>query len=63
MFRLAGPQLKVISTNSVGIENIDLTECVRRNIKVGHTPGLPTNAVAELTVGLTIAAARKIKHG
>ena len=34
------PNLKVIGTLSVGYNHIDLKECLLRNIKVGHTPGL-----------------------
>ena len=45
----AGLQLKVIATCSVGIDHIDLVECSRRGIKVGHTPNLAKDTVAEAT--------------
>ena len=62
-FIFLGPQLKVISTISVGVDHIDLVECARRNIKVGNTPNVSTNAVAEATVGLVIATSRQFKKG
>ena len=48
---------------SVGVNHIDLVECRKRGIKVGNTPGVTKNAVAEVAVGLTIATARKFKKG
>lgn len=36
----AGPQLKIISTMSVGFDHIDIAACTKRNIKVGNTPGV-----------------------
>ncbi|XP_052079763.1 glyoxylate reductase/hydroxypyruvate reductase-like [Mytilus californianus] len=59
----AGPQLKTISTMSVGYEHIDLTECKKRNIPVGFTPDVLTNATAELTMSLLLATSRRLKEG
>ncbi|KAL4230619.1 hypothetical protein ACF0H5_010996 [Mactra antiquata] len=58
-----GPQLKVIGTQSVGLEHLDLKECARRNIKVGYTPNVLTDAVAEAAIALTLATARRYKEG
>jgi len=58
-----GPKLKVVSSMSVGVDHIDLKECSRRNIPVGYTPDVLTDAVAEATVGLTLATARRHKEG
>ncbi|KAI9101125.1 glyoxylate reductase [Phlyctochytrium arcticum] len=55
----AGPQLKVISTMSVGFDHIDLPACKARNIQVGYTPDVLTDATAELTVALLLATARR----
>ena len=60
---LLGQRLKVIATMSVGVDHINLTECANRNIKVSNSPGLSTNSVAEETIGLLIATARKFKQG
>ena len=54
----AGPGLKVISNYAVGYNNIDVAEATRRGIAVGNTPGVLTDATADLAVALTLAAAR-----
>lgn len=54
-----GDKLKVISTMSVGYEHLDINEIKKRNISIGYTPGVLTDAVAELTVGLLIATTRR----
>ncbi|XP_069130709.1 glyoxylate reductase/hydroxypyruvate reductase-like [Argopecten irradians] len=59
----AGPSLKVVGTMSVGLDHIDLAECQRRGIKVGNTPDVLTDAVAELTIALLLSAARRLKEG
>lgn len=56
----AGPQLKVVATISVGYEHIDIEECQRRNIRVGYTPDVLTDATAELTVALLLATNRRL---
>jgi glyoxylate reductase len=56
----AGPNLKVVSTNSVGVDNIDLAEATRRGIPVGHTPGVLTDATADFAFTLLLTAARRV---
>ncbi|MEM0088079.1 MAG: D-glycerate dehydrogenase, partial [Thermofilum sp.] len=56
----AAPNLKVVSTYSVGFDHIDVNEATRRGIYVTHTPGVLTDAVAEFTVGLILAITRRI---
>jgi glyoxylate reductase len=56
----AGPQLKVISQMAVGYDNIDAAAARARGIPVGHTPGVLTEATADLTFALLLAAARRI---
>lgn len=55
----AGPQLKSISTMSAGIDFVDVAEVKRRKIPLGHTPTVLDTAVADLAVGLLIAAGRR----
>jgi glyoxylate/hydroxypyruvate reductase len=57
-----GPELKVISTVSVGLEHIDLEECKKRGIKVGYTPDVLNEAVAEMAVALTLATAKRLEE-
>ena len=59
----AGPQLQVVSNFAVGINNIDVAEATRRGIRVGHTPGVLTEATADLAFALLITAARRIVEG
>ncbi|KAK3577246.1 hypothetical protein CHS0354_030528 [Potamilus streckersoni] len=59
----AGPQLKVISTMSVGVDHIDLEECAKRGVQIGYTPGTASDSVAEFNVALALAVCRRIKEG
>jgi D-3-phosphoglycerate dehydrogenase len=56
----ACPALTVISKFGVGLDNVDLPHCARRGIAVLSSPGVNAEAVAELTLGFMIAAARRI---
>jgi glyoxylate reductase len=55
--------LKVISQVAVGVDNIDLQAAAERGIPVGHTPDLLTDATADLTFALILAAARRLGEG
>ncbi len=57
------PRLRVISNLAVGVDNIDLDAATRAGIAVGHTPGVVTDATADLAFGLLMAAARRIAEG
>lgn len=59
----AGANLKVISQMAVGYDNIDIAAAVTRRITVGHTPGVLTEATADLAFALLLAAARRIVEG
>lgn len=52
--------LRVVSTMSVGYEHIDLETCRARGVRVGHTPGVLTDATADFTLALMLSVARKI---
>ncbi|KAI5118750.1 hypothetical protein M0805_004836 [Coniferiporia weirii] len=54
----AGPTLKVVSTMSVGYEHVNLDALVKRNIRLGYTPEILTNAVADLAIMLALMATR-----
>ncbi|MCZ6558448.1 MAG: D-glycerate dehydrogenase [SAR324 cluster bacterium] len=56
----AAPQLKVVSTMAVGVDNIDLAACTARGIPVGHTPIVVTEATADFAMALMLAASRRI---
>ena len=59
-FLAEAPSLRVVSNMAVGVDNIDLAACGRRGIPVGNTPGVVTDATAELCIGLMFAVARRI---
>ncbi|MCS7282345.1 MAG: D-glycerate dehydrogenase [Anaerolineae bacterium] len=59
----AGVRLRVISQMAVGVDNIDLRAATARGIPVGHTPGVLTEATADFTFALLMAAARRIPEG
>jgi glyoxylate reductase len=54
------PALRVVSNMAVGYDNVDLEACGERGIPVGHTPGVLTDATADLTMALLLAAARRL---
>ena len=56
----AGPQLKVVSNHAVGFDNIVVPDATARGIPVGNTPGILTDATADIAFALLLAAARRI---
>lgn len=56
----AGPQLKIVANYAVGYDNIDLEAARERRVVVTNTPGVLTEAVAEHTIALMTAAARRL---
>jgi lactate dehydrogenase-like 2-hydroxyacid dehydrogenase len=59
----AGSNLKVVATMAVGYDNIEVQEAKSRDIKVGNTPGVLDNAVAEIAICLLLEIARRIPEG
>lgn len=63
LMEAAGPQLKVISSMSVGVDHIDVAEATARGIPVGNTPGVLTDATADMAFALLLSAARRVVEG
>jgi lactate dehydrogenase-like 2-hydroxyacid dehydrogenase len=59
----AGPQLQVVANVAVGYDNVDVTAARDRGVAVTNTPGVLDGATADLTMGLVLAAARRIAEG
>lgn len=59
----AGPSLVVVSNYAVGYDNIDVTAATRRGVLVTNTPGVLTDATADLAWALILAAARRVVEG
>ncbi|KAJ2347857.1 hypothetical protein GGH92_003037 [Coemansia sp. RSA 2673] len=63
VIQAAGPQLRVISTVSVGYDHVDVGALSRRGgISLGYTPNVLTDATADTTVLLALMAARRVKQ-
>lgn len=56
----AAPDLRVVSNFGVGFDNVDLVEASARGVIVCNTPGVLSEAVADLTMLLILAAARRM---
>src|SRR5690242_8384415 len=54
------PKLEIISNFGVGYDSIDTKAAKARNIRVTNTPNVLNDAMAEITIGLMIALARRI---
>jgi glyoxylate reductase len=59
----AGPQLRIVATYAVGIDNVDLDAARQRGVVVSNTPGVLTNATAEHAIALVLALLRRIGEG
>ena len=62
LLEAAGPELRIVANFAVGHDNVDLESCRRRGVVVTNTPGVLTDATAELALALTLAAARRLNE-
>ncbi len=59
----AGPGLKVVANVAVGYDNVDVPALAERGIVVTNTPGVLTDATADLAFGLLLAVTRRLGEG
>jgi glyoxylate reductase len=59
----AGPGLRVVANYAVGHDNLDLEACTARGVLAANTPDVVTEATADLTWALLLAAARRVAEG
>ncbi|KRT79100.1 hypothetical protein AMK59_7800, partial [Oryctes borbonicus] len=59
----AGPQMKVVGVMSAGLDNVDVETLKARGIKLGNTPVVLNDAVADVAVLLALGASRRITEG
>jgi len=59
LIQAAGPSFKVVGTMSVGYDHVNLAAMKKYGLRLGHTPDILTEAVAETTVGLLISTTRR----
>lgn len=62
-FLLRCPRVRIVANVAVGVDNVDLAACAARSMIVTNTPGVLTEATADLAFGLLLAAARRIAEG
>ena len=63
LLEAAGPQLKVVSNVAVGYNNIDVPACKERNVLVTNTPGVLTEATADIAMALILMSTRRLAEG
>lgn len=59
----AAPNLKIVANVAVGYNNINVPACHARSITVTNTPGVLTDATADLAMGLILMATRRLGEG
>jgi glyoxylate reductase len=59
----AGTDLVVVANYAVGYDNVDVSACTRRGVLVTNTPDVLTDATADLTWTLILAASRRVVEG
>jgi len=57
------PHLRIVANYAVGYDNVDLDAARERNIVVTNTPDVLTDATADMTWALLLAAARHVGAG
>ena len=59
----AAPNLKIVANVAVGYNNINVPACHARGVTVTNTPGVLTDATADLAMGLILMATRRLGEG
>jgi len=62
-FLAAAPKLKMVANVAVGYNNIDVAACTVRGVTVTNTPGVLTDATADLAMGLLLMVTRRLGEG
>ena len=57
------PNLRIVANCAVGYNNVDLVAAEMRKVLVTNTPGVLTEATADLTWALILATARRLLEG
>lgn len=57
------PEVKHVAQVAVGYDNVDVEACRSRGVLVTHTPGVLTDATADLAMTLILSVARRVREG
>ncbi len=63
LLEAAGSQLKSVSNVAVGYNNIDVPACEKRGVLVTNTPGVLTEATADIAMSLILMVTRRLAEG
>jgi glyoxylate reductase len=59
----AGPALRIVANVAVGYDNVDVEACARRGVVVSNTPGVLTEATADIACALILMSTRRLGEG
>jgi glyoxylate reductase len=59
----AGPRLRLVANVAVGYDNIDLAACARHSVIATNTPGVLTDATADIAIALMLMVTRRLGEG
>ncbi|HET7172268.1 MAG TPA: D-glycerate dehydrogenase [Gaiellales bacterium] len=59
----AGPGLRIAANVAVGYDNVDVGACARRGVIVSNTPGVLTEATADIAFALILMSTRRLGEG
>jgi len=59
----AGPQLRVVANVAVGFDNTDVPACTERGVRFTNTPGVLTDATADIAFALILMSTRRLAEG
>jgi glyoxylate reductase len=62
-FLAAAPKLRLVANVAVGYNNIDVAACAERGVLVTNTPGVLTDATADLAMSLVLMSTRRLGEG
>ena len=56
----AGPALRIVADVAVGFDNVDVAACTSRGVVVTNTPGVLTEATADIAMALVLMSTRRL---
>jgi glyoxylate reductase len=63
LLEAAGPGLRVVANVAVGYDNVDVPACTERGVRFTNTPGVLTDATADIAFALILMATRRLGEG